>query len=122
MAYVINAVAISRIEYKSQLITLSNKEATTITANLRRLLRYKIGITNTAPNIILSNKKIYKMIDYFERQTEAHIANLIIKLNNKGTLGTSTEIRLRQLQTNEWLHDNPLSIWNYNDVNVFKTI
>jgi len=74
MAYVINAVAIPRIEYKSQLTTLSNKEATTITANLRRLLRYKIGITNTAPNIILSNKEIYKMIDYFERQTEAHIA------------------------------------------------
>src|SRR5688572_21780006 len=60
------------------------------------------------------------MIDYFDRQIEAHIANLIIKLNNKGTLGTSTEIRLHQLQTNEWLHDNPLSIWNYNDVNVFK--
>jgi len=35
-------------------------------------------------------------------------------------LGTTTEIRLCQLQQKEWLHDCPLEVWNYNNVNTFK--
>jgi hypothetical protein len=51
---------------------------------------------------------------------EAHIANLVFRLNDKETLGKSMEIRLRQLQTKKWLHNNPLEIWKYNVINMFK--
>jgi len=36
-------------------------------------------------------------------------------------LGISTEIRLRQLQYNEWLYENPLEIWEYENVNSFRS-
>ena len=59
MTYVINAVAIPRIEYKMNLTIFNKKEADEATTKLRKLLRYKIGITNTSPNILLSNKEIF---------------------------------------------------------------
>ena len=46
--------------------------------------------------------------------------NLLLRVNNDGILGITTEIRLRQLQFDEWLPDNPLEIWNYNNINTFK--
>ena len=41
-------------------------------------------------------------------------------MNDKHDLGKTMEIRNRQLQTREHLHDNPLTIWNYNNINLFK--
>ena len=121
MVYIINMVAIPRIEYKAQLTILNEAEANRTTSKLRRLLRNKIGIANTAPNVMLNRKETYNLIDFFDRQVEAQVANLVLKLNNQTTLGYTTEIRLRQLQSQEWLHDNPTEIWNYNNMNTFKT-
>jgi hypothetical protein len=120
MVYIINMVAIPRIEYKANLTIFNESDARMMTAKLRKVMRYKIGVTNTGPNVLLNNKDIFNMIDFFDRQTEAHIANLVLRLNDKGTLGLTTEIRLRELQTKEWLYDNPLDVWNYNNVNLFK--
>jgi len=96
--YVINAVAIPRIEYKSHLTVFNEAEAKKITMNLRKLLRYKIGLLNTASNILLNVKQIYNIIDFYDRQTENHINNLLLRLNDSGILGITTEIRLCQLQ------------------------
>ena len=35
-------------------------------------------------------------------------------------MGITTEIRLRQLQKQEWLHACPLECWNYNNLNMFR--
>ena len=78
--------------------------------NLRKLLRYKIGLLNTAPNILLNVKQIYNMIDFYDRQTENHVNNLLLRLNDLGILGITTEIRLRQLQQKEWSHDCSLEV------------
>ena len=108
--YVINAVAIPRIEYKSHLTVFNEAEAKKITMKLRKLLRYKIGLLNTAPNVLLNIKQIYNMIDFYDRQTENHVSNLLLRLNDLGILGLTTEIRLRQLQQKEWLHDCLLEV------------
>ena len=63
--YVINAIAISRIEYKMNLTIFNKKEADEVTTKLRKLLRYKIGITNTLLNILLSNKEIFNLFSPF---------------------------------------------------------
>ena len=60
------------------------------------------------------------MIDFYDCQTENHVSNLLLRLNDLGILGLTTEIRLRQLQQKEWLYDCPLEVWNYNNVNTFK--
>ena len=120
MTYVINAVAIPRIESKMNLTIFNRKEADEATTKLRKLLRYKIGITNTSPNVLLSNKEIFNLIDLYSRQKEKQITELELRLNDKHDLGVTMEIRNRQLQTREHLHDNPLEVWNYNNVNMFK--
>ena len=56
-----------------------------------------MGLINTAPNVLLKKKEIYNLIDFYERQTQTHISNLLDRMNDKETLGISTEIRLRQL-------------------------
>ena len=91
-----------------------------VTVKLRRLIRHKMSCANTIPNIFLKNKNVYNIIDFYERQIENHVDNLLLRVNNDGILGITTEIRLRQLQFNEWLPDNPLEIWNYNNINTFK--
>ena len=97
--YVINAVAIPRIEYKMNLTILNKKGADEVTTKLRKLLRYKIGITNTLPNILLSNKEIFNLINLYNRQKEKQITELELRLNDKHNLGITMEIRNRQLQT-----------------------
>jgi len=120
MTYVINAVAIPRIEYKMNLTIFNKKEADEATTKLRKLLRYKIGITNTSPNILLSNKEIFNLINLYNKQKEKQITELELRLNDKYDLGITMEIRNRQLQTREHLDDNSLEIWNYNNINMFK--
>ena len=120
MTYVINAVAIPRIEYKMNLTIFNKKEADEVTTKLRKLLWYKIGITNTSPNILLSNKEIFNLINLYNRQKEKQITELELRLNDKHDLGITIEIRNRQLQTREHLDDNLLEIWNYNNINMFK--
>ena len=46
--------------------------------NLRKLLRYNIGLLNTASNILLNVKQIYNIIDFYDRQTENHVNNGIM--------------------------------------------
>jgi hypothetical protein len=96
-------------------------EANRVTAKLRQVIKQKMNCSNTIPTVFLKNQNVYKLIDFFERQAENHINNLIIRLNDDGSLGYTSEIRLRQLQHAEWLHDNPLEIWNYNNINSFKS-
>ena len=72
------------------------------------------------PNVLLNIKQIYNMIDFYDRQTENHVSNLLLRLNDLGILVLTTEIRLRQLQQKEWLHNYPLKVWNYNNINTFK--
>jgi len=119
--YVINAVVIPRIEYKSHLTVFTEYEANRVTEKLRQVIKRKMNCSNTIPTVFLKNENVYKLIDFFERQAENYINNLIIRLNDAGSLGYTSEIRLRQLQHSEWLHDNPLEIWNYNNINSFKS-
>ena len=99
---------------------VSKEDINELTTKIRRLLRNKIGISNTAPNIILTHKELYDLKDLYYRQGESQIVNLLKRLNNPNLIGKLTEIRLRQLQNQEFLHDNPMEIWSYNRINLFK--
>ena len=73
-----------------------------------------------SPNILLSNKETFNLINLYNRQKEKQITELELRLNDKHDLGITIEIRNRQLQTREHLDDNLLEIWNYNNINMFK--
>src|SRR5579859_2937878 len=65
--YIINVVLIPRIEYKANLSVFNENEVKMMTSKIRRLLRNKIGITNTALNVVLYRKDTYKLIDFYVR-------------------------------------------------------
>src|SRR5205814_9837363 len=50
--YIYNVVLISRCEYKMMITILSKGDINTLTTKIRRLMRNKIGISNTTLNII----------------------------------------------------------------------
>jgi len=70
----------------------------------------------TAPNAILENTLIYNFCDFFEVQKQSKITNFFIQINDKGLLGQITKIRLKQIQTQEWLSENPLIDWPYDKI------
>ena len=71
---------------------LSKGDINTLTTKIRKLMRNKIGISNTALNIILTHRKFYNLIDLYYRQDESQIVNLLKRLNNKNLIGKITEI------------------------------
>ena len=95
--YIYNTILIPHCEYKMLITILSKEDINELTTNIRRLLRNKIGISNTAPNIILSHKELYDLKDLYYIQGESQIVNLLKRLNNPSLVGKLTEIRLRQL-------------------------
>ena len=90
--YIYNVVLIPRCEYKMMITILSKGDINTLTTKIRRLMRNKIGISNTAPNIILTHREFYNLIDLYYRQGESQIVNLLKRLNNKNLIGKITEI------------------------------
>ena len=71
---------------------LSKGDINTLTTKIRRLMRNKIGISNIAPNIILTHREFYNLIDLYYKQGESQIVNLLKRLNNKNLIGKITEI------------------------------
>ena len=65
--YVINAVVISRIEYKSHLTVFTEYETNRVIAKLRQVIKRKMNCSNTIPTVFLKNENVYKLIDFFER-------------------------------------------------------
>ena len=53
--YIYNVVLIPHCEYKMMITILSKGDINTLTTKIRRLMRNKIGISNTTPNIILTH-------------------------------------------------------------------
>ena len=61
--YIFNAIIISRIQYKINLILLNEKELDKLARPIRSLLRLRCDIANTLPNSIFWKKEFYNLID-----------------------------------------------------------
>ena len=90
-------ILISRIEYLANIIVLSKNKINNLMAKCRRLIRGKMGMSNTVPNCVIQNEEVYKLIDFNLKQATKQIQLLQYKLSEQGILGESTEIRLRHL-------------------------
>ena len=66
--YIYNVVFISRYKYKMMITILSKGDINTLTTKIRKLMRNKIEISNTALNIILTHQEFYNLIDLYYRQ------------------------------------------------------
>src|SRR5439155_16690104 len=103
LLYIYNMVIVPRIEYRSQLTHLTQRDCTTIIAPYRKQLKNAIRLSISAPNAILENNLIYKFRDLYEVLFQSKITNFTIQINDNSLLGLITTIRLQQIQTQEWL-------------------
>lgn len=108
VTYIFNRVLMPRIEYRIQHCHIPAKTCDKLTTEIRRMVRNKLGISNTTPNSILHHKGIIGLKSIWEIQTESHITNLVNRLNDIGPAGTATIIRLKQAQINNWEPTNIL--------------
>src|SRR3990170_7703228 len=84
-----------------------------------RLLRLLENFTKTRSVFqLLRQMQFWKISSFtnFEVQLQAKITNFTIQINDRRLLGKITDIRLKQLQTREWLSRSPLVTWPYNSV------
>jgi ribonuclease HI/endonuclease/exonuclease/phosphatase family metal-dependent hydrolase len=100
--YILNRVLLPRIEYKMRHCHLSADECNLLTAQYRRILKNKAEICNTLPNSAIHHKGLLNLKSIWEIQTESQTANLVTYLNDTGSAGISTIIRLKQGQINNW--------------------
>jgi hypothetical protein len=112
LQYIFNRVLAPQIEYRTQLTIFNEFQCAQLFAPLRKLFKYKIGLASIAPNYITDCHSIYNVSNLSDLQLLSHASKLHKQLNNDSLLGDVTRIRLRNLQTSEWMVSNPLVSWS----------
>ena len=107
--YIFNRVLIPRIEFRTQICHIAQQECDKLTRQFRKVFKNKAGICSTIPNSAIHHKGIYNLKSIWNVQLESQITELIHRLNNSGSVGKATLIRLKQVQINNWQPKNILS-------------
>src|SRR6266540_6417449 len=113
LLYVFNAVVIPRLEYRSQLVFLSEDLCSTLMASYRKLFKHKLNLNQCIPNAILSTNLLYNFRSLYEVKVHSMFTNLVCLLNDPNLAGLTTKIRIRQLQTHLHLAQCPLIDWPF---------
>ena len=92
-------VIIPKLEYLIQLTYITEKECDMIIASFRKVFKHKLSFPTTAPNSIMDNRNLYNFRNLYDLQLQSKVTNFLIQINADGILGTVTEIRLKQLQS-----------------------
>ena len=127
-SYIINTVITPILEYRIHNIVLSQSLCNKILAKYLTVAKHKARLAKSTPNSTMLNHNIYGIKNIWDIQLQHHISNLTSRLNNKELLGTSTHIRLQQLQNNLWsttnilLHPNPKIDGANKNTTTFKII
>ncbi|RHZ90132.1 hypothetical protein Glove_7g43 [Diversispora epigaea] len=77
-------------------------------AKYSQVFKNLIQVTRTIPNSAIRHPGIYNLKSISELQNESQINGLIHRLNDTGVVGTSTFIRLKDLQLLNWEPTNIL--------------
>src|SRR5260363_176110 len=108
--YIINTVIIPTIEYRIQNIVINRSACNKILSHHIGLVKHKAKLSRTIPTSTLLHPQIYNIKNIWDIQLQHHISNFIKRLNNNDLLGTTTHIRIQQIQNNLW---SPTSIFSH---------
>jgi len=102
VSYIINNVIIPIIEYRIHNIVLPHHICNKILSRYLTIAKCKSKLALTTPTSTMLNHNIYNIKNIWDIQLQHHTTNFLSRLNNTDLLGTSTHIRLQQLQNNLW--------------------
>ena len=108
IAYVINTVIIPTVEYRIHNIIMPQSTCLKILGKYLTIAKHKSNLSRSTPNSTMLNHNIYNIHNIWEIQLQHHSSNFLHRINNNSTLGTTTHIRLQQLQNNLWSTTNLL--------------
>src|SRR5215216_7070295 len=114
LRYLNNMVLIPRLEYRSKLIVLSKNECEVLFRPMRMILKRKLRLRRDFPNAILHNKLAYGFNDLSANAMQAktqQFINIINSASDASILRQTVMIRLKQIQLQFWLYDNPIVCW-----------
>jgi hypothetical protein len=106
--YIFNTFILPRIEYRSQVTILTQKECEKMMVPYNKMFKNKLKFATTAPNSILYSNLIYGIHSVWDNQIQAKITNFFIQINDESTLEKIMEIRLLDIQRKLWLPFSPL--------------
>jgi hypothetical protein len=107
--YIINTVIILTIEYRLYNLVLSQQICKQILSHHIKLVKHKAKLNRTIPTSTILHPQLYNIRNIWDIQLQHHITNFIKQINNSDLLGTSSRIRLQQLQNNLWSSTNILT-------------
>src|ERR1043165_1444353 len=111
--YIINTVIIPTLEYRLHNIIIPHSICNRILAKYLTVAKHKSHLARSIPNSTMLHPYLYNIHNIWDIQLQHHITNFLLRINNPNLLGTSTRIRLQQLQNNLWStinilqHPNP---------------
>ena len=108
VSYIINIVIIPILEYHIHNIILSQTTCNKILSSYLSIAKHKSNLAITTPNSTLLNHNIYGIKNIWDIQLQYYISNFLIRFSDTELLGTTTQIRLQQLQNNLWFTTNIL--------------
>ncbi len=120
LLYMFNAVVISRLEYRSQLVFLSEDLCSHLMVPFRKLFKHKLNLNQCISNAILSSNLLFNFCSLYEVKVHSIFTNLVYLLNNPNLADFTTKIRIRQLQTHLHLAQYPLIDWPFKPSSHFK--
>ncbi|CAB4441046.1 unnamed protein product [Rhizophagus irregularis] len=122
MSFIFNVLIIPKVEYRAQMIILTEDECNSLIAPFRMLYKNKMGLARTAPNALMHTREFYNLKNFSDNQLQAKLTNFIIQLNDNNELGQITRIRLYNLQELLLLVNDPLLSLTVNDIIKYKKI
>ncbi|RIB08210.1 hypothetical protein C2G38_2212231 [Gigaspora rosea] len=94
------------MEYHIQNIVINRSACNKILSHHIGLVNHKAKLSCTIPTSILLHPQLYNIKNIWDIQLQYHISNFIKRLNDNNLLGTTTHIRIQQIQNNLWLSTN----------------
>ncbi|CAG8621558.1 11215_t:CDS:1 [Diversispora eburnea] len=107
--YIISQILLSRIEYRMINSHINLSICKRLIAKYSQIFKNSIQVTYTISNSAIRYSGIYNLKSISELQNELQINGLIHRLNDTGSVDTSTFIHLKDLQLANWESTNILT-------------
>ncbi|GBC38877.2 RNA-directed DNA polymerase from mobile element jockey-like [Rhizophagus irregularis DAOM 181602=DAOM 197198] len=99
VVYLYNTVLIPKLNYRMQVMHLSEAECSTITSSVRALVKHKAKLSRSVPNVVLYLTHALGLINLFSFQQQSHFTNLFLLANSSSVFMKSLfNYRLRFIQ------------------------
>src|SRR5437016_548580 len=113
LIYLHNSVLIPMVKYKMQVTPFTEVQCNSVVRKYRMLLKKKLSLIKSMPNIALHDTHGYNLVDLFAHQQQCQIATLTHLLNSYSKAGDIYRLRMKILQQDLWIPFSPIGITDW---------